>query len=235
MISGTLQQQNLHDIMKQLSERWQLTEAQQDTLCSNCTIRRLKKNDIVYRDTETPKETMCLISGKVKIFKESFGGHISIIRTIKPIEFIGYRAGVCKQKHNVSGMAMEDSLVAAFPIGVIMELAHTNVNVAMFFLRDVCEVLGKLDERVVTLTQKHIRGRLAETLLLLMHKYGFTDDGQTLGIQMSRDDMASLSNMSTSNAIRTLSAFASEQLISLNGKHIKILNPQGLDDVSCMG
>lgn len=221
--------------MQQLSLRWQLTEAQLDTLCANCTIRRLKKNEIVYRETETPRETMCLISGKVKIFKESLGGRISIIRTIKPIEFIGYRAGVCRQKHNVSGMTLEDSMVAVFPIGIIMELAHANVNVAMFFLRDVCEVLGKLDERVVSLTQKHIRGRLSETLLLLMAKYGFAEDGDTLNIQMSRDDLASLSNMSTSNAIRTLSSFANEKLISLEGKFIRILNPQGLESVSSMG
>lgn len=230
-----MQQQNLHDIMRQLSDRWQLTEAQENALCANCSIRRLKKNEIVYRETEMPRETMCLISGKVKIFKVTYGGRISIIRTIKPIEFIGYRAAVCREKHNASGMTMEDSTVAVFPIGVIMELARTNVNVAMFFLRDVCEILGRLDERVVSLTQKHIRGRLSETLLLLMAKYGFSDDGCTLNIQMSRDDLASLSNMSTSNAIRTLSSFATEQLISLTGKSIKILNPQGLESVSQMG
>lgn len=235
MAASTLHSRNIHNIMERLSERWQLTEAQLDTLCSNCTIKRLKKNEIIYREDETPRETSCLISGRVKIFKKGFFDRPAVIRTIKPIEFIGYRAQICREKYNTTAMTLEDSLLATFPIGIIMELARTNVNVALFFLRDVSEILGRLDERIVTLTQKHIRGRLAETLLSLFDKYGTTDDGCTLNIQMSRDDLASLSNMSTSNAIRTLSAFAGEALIALDGKQIRMLDFDGLDAVSRAG
>ena len=86
-----------------------------------------------------------------------------------------------------------------------------------------------------TLTQKHIRGRLAESLILLADKYGFEHDGITLQVYMSREDIANLSNMTTSNAIRTLSTFANEKLIAIDGRKIKILDMYKLDRISKLG
>ncbi|MCF0199654.1 MAG: winged helix-turn-helix domain-containing protein, partial [Bacteroidaceae bacterium] len=91
------------------------------------------------------------------------------------------------------------------------------------------------DERMVSLTQKHIRGRLAESLLFLKESYGVEEDGGTLNIRISREDLANLSNMTTSNAIRTLSTFANEQMIAVEGRKIKILREAELDKISRLG
>lgn len=86
--------------------------------------------------------------------------------------------------------------------------------------------LGMSDTRTVNLTQKHIRGRLAESLLMLKDNYGMEEDGITLSIYMAREDLANLSNMTTSNAIRTLSCFADEKsLLSMVGKFKSSMNP----------
>jgi CRP-like cAMP-binding protein len=95
--------------------------------------------------------------------------------------------------------------------------------------------LGISDDRTVNLTQKHIRGRLAEALLFLKDSYGIEEDGYTLSIYLSREDMASLSNMTTSNAIRTLSAFANEKIIAIDGRKIKIINDEELRRISNIG
>ena len=47
---------------------------------------------------------------------------------------------------------------------------------------------------------------------------------QPLRVYLSREDIANLSNMTTSNAIRTLSTFASEKVIAIDGRKIKILD-----------
>ncbi|HCM20396.1 MAG TPA: Crp/Fnr family transcriptional regulator, partial [Porphyromonadaceae bacterium] len=73
----------------------------------------------------------------------------------------------------------------------------------------------------VNLTQKHVRGRLAEALIFLRESYGLEEDGATISIYLSRDDLASLSNMTTSNAIRTLSTFVDEHVITIDGRKIK--------------
>jgi CRP-like cAMP-binding protein len=52
---------------------------------------------------------------------------------------------------------------------------------------------------------------------------------------MAREDLANLSNMTTSNAIRTLSSFVSEHLISVDGRKIQIINEAQLRKISKFG
>jgi len=61
------------------------------------------------------------------------------------------------------------------------------------------------------------------------------EDGATINIYLSRDDLASLSNMTTSNAIRTLSNFVTERIISVDGRKIKIIDEERLRKISKIG
>ena len=65
--------------------------------------------------------------------------------------------------------------------------------------------------------------------------YGLEEDGATLSIYLSREDLANMSNMTTSNAIRTLSAFAQEKIIAIDGKKIKIIDGESLEKISKIG
>lgn len=118
---------------------------------------------------------------------------------------------------------------------IVSQLIDGNRQLAWFFIHELSHNLGRSDTKIVNLTQKHIRGRLAEALSLLIDNYGFEDDGETLNIYMSREDLANLSNMTTSNAIRTLSAFVNEHVIVVDGRRIKILNEPMLRKISKFG
>jgi CRP-like cAMP-binding protein len=54
-------------------------------------------------------------------------------------------------------------------------------------------------------------------------------------MSLPREELANMSNMTTSNAIRTLSQFAQEGVLSLNGRHIKILDEKELEHISRLG
>jgi CRP-like cAMP-binding protein len=69
----------------------------------------------------------------------------------------------------------------------------------------------------------------------LKDTYGFEDDNSTIKIYLSREDIANLSNMTTSNAIRTLSTFASEGVIGIDGRKIRIQDLQKLERISELG
>lgn len=132
-------------------------------------------------------------------------------------------------------MAIDNCVVAFLPIQLVIKFVHENNAVSMFFIRHLAKLLGTADERTVSLTQKHIRGRLAETLLFLKDSYGVEEDGYTLSIYLSREDIASMSNMTTSNAIRTLSSFAVENMIAIDGRKIRIMQDEELRKVSKLG
>ena len=71
--------------------------------------------------------------------------------------------------------------------------------------------------------------------MVLRDNYGYEEDESTLKIYMSREDLANLSNMTTANAIRTLSAFVAERLLVVDGRRIKIINEPQLRRISKFG
>ena len=207
-----------------IADMWEpLNEEQREFLANQFTLQNYKKNEVIHCEGETPKYLMCLLSGKVKIYKDGVGGRSQIIRMIKPVEYFGYRAYFAKEDYVTAAAAFEPSLICLIPMSAITTLVAQNNDLALFFIKQLSIDLGVADERTVNLTQKHIRGRLAESLLFLKESYGLEEDGSTLSIYLSREDLANLSNMTTSNAIRTLSQFATERLITIDGRKIKII------------
>jgi CRP-like cAMP-binding protein len=227
---------NKEAIVRAISELWgPLTDEEKNILSDNIYIQKFKRNQLIYKDFDGPTRMMCLVQGKVKIFKVGIGGRNQIIRVIKPIEFFGFRAYFAEEDYKTAAMAFESSTVAFFSMPTIMKLMKSNFNISLFFIKYLSKQLGYSDDRTVNLTQKHIRGRLAEALIFLKESYGLEEDGYTLSIYLSREDLASLSNMTTSNAIRTLSAFANEKLIAIDGRKIKLINSDEILKISQMG
>lgn len=220
---------SMHDIMQMLSP------VQQEELKAHMSIQCFKKNEVLYQEGEVPQMFHCLVSGKVKIYKDGIGGRTQIVRVVKPVEYFGYRAYFANQNYVTSAAAFEASTVCLIPVETLERWIMENQQLALFFIRQLAVEVGRSDQRTVNLTQKHIRGRLAESLLFLRDSYGLEEDGATLSIYLSREDLANMSNMTTSNAIRTLSAFAQEKIIAIDGKKIKIIDNESLERINKIG
>lgn len=232
MIKSTLEQV----ISEDLAEIWSILDNDEKRLViENFIIHDFKKNQIIYAEGDTPEYLWCLLKGKVKKFKDGIGGRQQILRLHRPVQYFGYRAYFAKEPYVSSAAAFEAATIGAVPLKLVEELIHKNINLAWFFIHELSRNLGGSDAKIVNLTQKHIRGRLAEALIVLKDSYGYEDDDSTLRIYMAREDLANLSNMTTSNAIRTLTSFVNEKIIAVDGRRIKIINEQMLRKISKFG
>lgn len=212
-----------------------LTSEEKRIVSENFTITDYKKGQIIYAENEEPENLWCLLKGKVKMYKNGVGDREQILRLYRPVQYFGYRAYFAHENYVSSCAALEVSTLGSIPMSVVEALIRQNSELAMFFIHELSRNLGGSDTKIVNLTQKHIRGRLADALLMLEDNYGLEDDDATLKIYMSREDLANLSNMTTSNAIRTLTAFAAEKLVIVDGRRIKIINEPQLRKISKFG
>ena len=223
-------------ISQTLSDVWELlTEEEQHLLLNLIKTMHYQKNEVIYHVGDEPTCIFCVAKGKVKLSREGVGGRPQITRMVKPKEFFGYRASFVNESYTTDAIAFEETVLLCIPLSVAKKIITQNNAVSIYFLKELAYYLGMAEESTVNLTQKHIRGRLAEALIRLKENFGLTENGQTLAIAASREDLANLSNMTTSNAIRTLSAFAQEGLVKINGRHITILDEQQLAKVSKIG
>lgn len=194
-------------LTEELAEIWALlTNEEKRKLIDNFTIHHYKKNQIIYAEKEDPEYLWALIDGKVKKYKDGVGGRVQILRLVNPGQYFGYRAFFAGEPYVSSAATIEPSTLGTLPMSLVEEMISKNNRLAMFFIHELSRNLGNSDTKIVNLTQKHIRGRLAEALIVLLDTYGYEEDNNmTLKIYMAREDLANLSNMTTSNAIRTLS------------------------------
>ena len=179
MIKATLEKV----INEDMAEIWSiLTPEEKRVVADNLQIHNFKKNQLIYAEGETPEFLWCILKGKIKKTKEGVGGRVQILRLMRPVQYFGYRAYFANEPYVSSALAFEPSTLGAIPLDLVNRLIHQNTDLAMFFIHELSRNLGGSNTKIVNLTQKHIRGRLAEALIVMLDNYGYEDDNSTLKI-----------------------------------------------------
>jgi CRP/FNR family transcriptional regulator, polysaccharide utilization system transcription regulator len=212
-----------------------LNQKDKETLANHHTLAVVKKGQFLFKEGDKTHGLICLASGKAKVFKDGVGGRGQILKMIRQQGFIGFKGLFSDHPWSVSAIAIEDSAICTFDKNSLIRILKKNPELALKFIKVIADELWYSNNRTVSLTQKHTRGRLAESLLILRDTYGMEADGNTIKVSMSREDLANLSNMTTSNAIRTLSNLASDGVIEIKGRRISILDNNQLEHISELG
>ncbi len=212
-----------------------LTIAEREFINKFVEIKRYRKNEIIHSEGDQTTHVVMVLQGTVRLSKEGVGQRLQIIRLLKPYDTFGYRSAIARECHSSCATTLEATVVYRVDRDAFLTVIQQNIHFCYGVLVAMSKDLAISESQTVNLTQKHIRGRLAETLLTLKQTYGVDGDGVTIAMYMAREDLANMSNMTTSNAIRTLSQFAAEGLIGLDGRKIKLLDENELTRISRLG
>ncbi|MGK7397939.1 MAG: Crp/Fnr family transcriptional regulator [Candidatus Cyclobacteriaceae bacterium M3_2C_046] len=206
-----------------------LQEKDLSQLTQGKTCIKYKKGQTLFYEGTRPMGLFCINSGKVKVYKMSSEGKEQILNLAKPGDFLGYRALISEEFYNASATVIEEAAICYIPKSNFLEILNSNPAFFRKMMKAVCQELGVMEQKLVTIAQKSVRERLATTLLMLKETYGMEGNESILiDIALSREDLANIIGTATETVIRLLSEFKSDQLISLEGKKIKVLNQQGL-------
>lgn len=212
-----------------------LRQAEKEYLDQHHLAVNYRKGETIIQGGTKPKGLVCLVSGKAKLFRIGAGNREQIIKMLRPHSYLAFRSLFSDNTFPFSVVAIEESAAVIFEKHIMSRILKQNPELAIKFMKIISEDLLSSENRLISLTQKHVRGRLAESLLLLRDTYGVEADGRTLRVLLSREDLAHLSNMTTSNAIRTLSGLVSENILDIAGRRITILNLSNLEAISESG
>jgi len=183
-----------------------------------------KKGQTIFREGNHPKGVFCMFSGKVKIFKLGSNYKEQIIRLGKEGDLLGYRSLISSDKYRASAASIEESTICFIPREHFFKVLGDDQNLSTKLMKLLCQDLTMAESKMVEMMQKPVRERLAEGLLILKEKYGLMEDGKTLNIVMTREDLASFIGTTTETATRVLSDMNNENIITLEKKKIRIEN-----------
>lgn len=234
--SGEKMERSIHDmteVAKQIQPLWQpLTDEQRQAFAGALEVYTYERGECIFQQGQVPCYLYYLLSGHVTIYQEGIGGRSQVIRMVEPNATFGYYASFNQEPYQSTAIAGSDIIVATLPLSMVFHLIWENNAFAMIFIKELSALLGTSINRTINLTQKRIRARLADSLIAIRNRYGFDANNKTLAIALSRNDLAQMSNMTTSNAIRTLSTFAQEGLVAIEGRKISLLDIKALERIS---
>ncbi len=208
----------------------------QEQLCSLsekkvCNI--YKKGQAIFYEGNQPTGIYCINKGQIKVYKTGKIGKEQIVRMAKDGDVLGYRSLLEGSSYSATAEAIEDSTICFIDKKCFMETLEDNAGLSLKVIQLLSQALGEAENFIQSLAQKSVRERLAESLLLLKAKYGVDPEDKTLlAITLTREDIANLVGTATETAIRLISEFKEEGLISFEGKRLRFINIKKLADVA---
>lgn len=183
----------------------------------------VKKGDHIFEEGESVKGIYCIKDGVCKLSKLSGNGKDQIVKLVKAGELLGQRSMISDEPTNLSAVALEDMQVCFIPKSEVLGFFNTNNEFSMNVMKTICGDLKDADDHMVSMAQKSVKERLAETLIYLEETFGKNNDN-SLKVQLSREELAGMIGTATESCIRLLSEFKKEGLIQLEGKKIIIVS-----------
>jgi CRP-like cAMP-binding protein len=206
-------------IVRQFSSLKALTKDELLQLADCKTSHTVKKGEVIFEEGDNVNGIYCIKEGICKLIKLSPNGKDHIVKLISKGELLGQRSMISDEAVNLSAVAIEDMEVCFIPKTEVMGFFDKNNQFSMNVIKTICSDLKEADDQMVNLAQKTVKERLAETLLYLHDTFGKNEDN-TLKVQLSRDELASMIGTATESCIRLLSDFNKLGLIELSSKKI---------------
>jgi CRP/FNR family transcriptional regulator, polysaccharide utilization system transcription regulator len=218
-------------IVRQFSSLKALTKDELLRMADCKTSYIIKKGEPIFEEGEMTNGIYCVKDGVCKMTKLSANGKDQIVKLVKAGELLGQRSMISEEPANLSAVALEDMEVCFVPKSEILNFFNHNNQFSMNVMKTICGDLKEADDHMVSMAQKSVKERLAETLIYLEETFGINEDG-SLHIQLSREELAGMIGTATESCIRLLSEFNKNGLVDLSGKKITIKNKSLLKKIS---
>jgi CRP/FNR family transcriptional regulator, polysaccharide utilization system transcription regulator len=204
-----------------------LTKDEMNLLSFEKGCNYYKRGSVIYHERNRISGIYCVNKGILKLVKTGIDGRDKIIRFAQKGDIIGYRSIISQELACTTAKVIEDAVLCFVPSNLFFDLVKGNTDFSMEVLKLSLRELGEANKFILDISQKTVRERLAEILIILKDTFEL-DEQQFLKVNLTREELANLVGTATESVIRLLSEFKSDNYIELNGRKIKILKPESL-------
>lgn len=200
-------------------------------------LNTYKKGQTLFVQGNPAFGIFCVKKGNIKLTKTGADGKESIVKIAKAGNVLGHRSLFSHTPYSATATAIEDVEVCFIEKKFINELMLQGPEVSMRVIQQLSSSLGAAEDRLASMSQKNVRERLAELLLVLKESHGVKVAGDkiSLEIKLTREEMASLIGTAPETLIRLISEMKDEGILEQTGKTLIILNHEALIDQAGLG
>lgn len=207
-----------------------------DHISSDYPSKQFEKKEEVFREGDTANHLYYIESGVIKTFKTTEKGKEFVTGLCSAGHFVGQLSLLSETgTYNESASVLEDAVVFEIPKIHFTILVYENRIVANKFMSLISNNLVEAQDQIVNVAYATVRQRVAKALLEIHHQEILVTE-EDPGIGISREDFASLIGTATETAIRMLTQFNEEGIISYGPERkIIIEDKKALDHIVMFG
>jgi CRP/FNR family transcriptional regulator len=198
-------------------------------------LRTLSEGDGCWAEGKPADEFLFVVRGRVKLVKGSEQGRETIVEMGAPGELLCGNAVFCFAPYCCNSVAMESSTeLLSLPRRDVMELVERTPQAARALVRELTERGMNMCRRLDEVGGAPVERRMAMLFLKLADRAGVArpDEGISIPIRLSRQDLGDLCGTTIETAIRVMSKFKKADLVRTTTRGFLIPNRAALEAVS---
>ena len=192
---------------------------------------RFRKHELICKQGCNVSHAIYLVSGTAKFFIEGLNNRNIILYLMKPPAYIGLLSFFESVHYSYSVAALEECETCMIDLQFLKKLYIEQHDLLLKLNKAFGKSVTNIMKKIITLNQKQIRGRVAESLIYLSEFYG----NDHFEFPLTRKELGELSGISEENAVRLLTEFRQENIIRCKGREIEIQDMKLLRKISDLG
>lgn len=209
-----------------------LTDKELDLLEKSRYEANFRPGEMIVKQSSPASNAVFLRSGLAKVYMEGQGQKNLLISIAKPGKMIVGPGIYTDSRNTFSVSSISEARICFIGIEVVKELFRNNKAFAEGVIKEMSVMCNFYLEKLLSMTQKKMPGRVAEVLLYLANDVFKSDEFTTL---LTRQELADMAGMAKESIVRILKDFSDEGIICSDCPDIKILNKDKLQMISDNG
>jgi CRP-like cAMP-binding protein len=205
-------------------------------LYSLCAKENISKGDYIFMECDSPRNLYVVSSGEVKLLKQTEDGRETIVEMAYEGEIFGEEAIFDGQPYPMTAQALSDAELLSISRSDFFSFLRDNPDLALEIITELGERLREAQNTIRALAMERVEWRIARILLILSRKAGVVgEDGVSINLPLTRQDIADMAATTVETTIRVLSNFKKMGLVDTEKGKIILRDKNQLDNMVSEG
>jgi len=204
-----------------------------DLIINDSDIYRFLPEETLFYQDDQAENFYLVLEGRIKLSQLTEDGHQITFHYLKPGEAFGIIAVLRGIQYPVTAEVVESCKVICWQSVNMEKWIRAHPQIALNSIQILSGFILDFQDRIRELSTERVERRIARLLLrLASHGGEKTDKGISLGLKLTRQDIADMSGTTLYTVSRTLSKWENQGLIDCRFNTIIIVDPHALTSIA---
>lgn len=200
-----------------------------DTVLSQARSSRFPKDSEVFAQDGEAHQFFVLLSGHVRVVRNTPEGEQVIARYINEGELFGIAVAMGRTTYPASAVAAVDCIVLSWPNSAWHDLQSRFPTFSASAYQTIGARLQDTQSRVVEMSTRQVEQRIAGAVMRLVQQSGRnTDSGVEIDFPITRQDLAEMTGSTLHTVSRLMSAWEDEGIVKSGRQKVTVTDPHAL-------